>query len=511
MAAGTLLSRITGLMRVLALLYAIGGGTLAGAYNLANTVPNIIYDLVAGGVLSATLIPVFVAELQTRERDDAWDGLSAVISIAAVLLVAASLLVVFVAPYVMDGYTAAAPASYRAGEQRVATVLLRLFAPQILLYGLITIVTAVLNARRRFAAPMFVPIVNNLLVIAVLLIAGTMVRNGNVNGAVHDRTLLDVLGIGTTAGVAAQAAALLPALRGTGARLRWRWDPSHPAVRAVLRLSSWTMGIVLTNQVALFVVLLLANGQANGATAYTVAYTFFQMPYAVIAVSIMSARQPGWASAWAAGNSAALRREVSSALRSLFALILPITVVVTVVADPLIRVLGQHGATTAGESATTGNVLAILALGLPGFCTYLLYIRVYQAMQDTRTAFLLYLVENGINVVLAAALFRPWGVQGVAASVSVAYTIAAVVAGARLRGRLGTPARQMGRTPAFVARRSLALSVPAGALAWFAEHAVPAATLLGSLERLVLAGVVATATFWAGLKAVLRLSDPRRR
>lgn len=511
MAAGTLLSRATGLLRVLALLYAIGGGSLAGAYNLANTVPNIIYDLVAGGVLSATLIPVFVAELQNRDSEEAWDGLSAVVSMATVLLAVASVVLLVLAPYVMTAYTAAAPASYHAGEQAVSTTLLRYFAPQVFLYGLITMVTAVLNARGRFAAPMFVPIVNNLVVIVVLLVAGTMVRTGDVNAVVHHRGLLELLGVGTTAGVAVQAVALLPALRGTGARLRWRWNLTHPAVRSVLRLSSWTLGIVLTNQLALFVVLLLANSQSNGASAYTYAYTFFQMPYAVIAVSILTARQPGWATAWSAGQPAALRRQVASALRSLFALIVPTTVVVAVVAEPLIRVLGQHGATTVAQATATGDVLAVLTLGLPGFCTYLLYIRAYQAMQDTRTAFLLYCLENGLNVVLAAALFRPWGVEGVAASVSVAYTVAAVVAGASLRRRLASPERQIGRTPAFAARRSLVLSLPAGALAWLAEHAVGGATLLGALEQLLVALAVAAAAFGATLVAVLRRSDPRRR
>jgi putative peptidoglycan lipid II flippase len=511
MAVGTTLSRLTGLVRVFALLYALGVTTLSDAYNLANTTPNIIYDLVAGGVLSATLIPVFVEHLDTRREDDAWEGVSAVLTLATVLLVVASVVLVLIAPAVVRGYTVTAAHRYAAAQRTVATTLLRMFAPQVFFYGVITMLTAVLNTRRRFGAPMFVPIVNNLVVTAVLLVAGTLIRHASVGSVRSDHTVLELLGLGTTAGVAAQAVALMPALRGARVRLHWRWNPGHPAVAAVLRLSAWTLGIVIGNQLALYVVLLLANHQLGGPSAYTYAYTFFQMPYAVVAVSIMTARQPRWAAAWALGEVGRLRRDVTAALRSLFALIVPIAVTLAVVADPLIRLFGRHGATTQHGAAVTGQVLAILALGLPGFCAYLTYIRVFQAMQNTRTAFWLYVLENGVNVALAAVLYRPFGVQGVAASVSIAYAVGAVAAGMRLRPRLGETGRVVGRTPASVARRVFMLSVPAGALAWVAEHFVGSATAIGSLEKLLVAGAVAVVTFLiaSGIGATGR-GDPRR-
>jgi putative peptidoglycan lipid II flippase len=280
-------------------------------------------------------------------------------------------------------------------------------------------------------------------------------------------------------------------------------------VRQVLRLSSWTLGIVVTNQLALFTVLLLANSEAGGVSAYTYAYTFFQLPYAVIAVSIMTARQPSWAAAWSVGNLMLLRRQVSRGLRTLLAIIVPTAALMAAVAEPAVRLVLGHGATSRPAAAAAGQVLAILAVGLPGFAAFLYYIRVYQAMQNTRSAFWLYVAENGINIVLAVALYRPGGVRGIAASVTIAYTIAAGLAAQRVNRRLPVSEGLLGYTPASALRRSVLISVPGGALGWVAWHAVPTSGDLSALVQIAAAAVVAVAASGAALVLLMSADQAR--
>lgn len=499
MAVGTTLSRLTGLGRVFALSYALGITPLADAYNLANTTPNMVYDLVLGGVLSATLVPVFVARLQRKQDrapddgpdDEGWAGVSAVVTVCLVALVLAAALVAASAGPLMRGYTLVAPAETAGAESSVAVRLLRLFAPQVLLYGVVALGTAVLNSLRRFALAAFAPIANNLVLIAVLLALSGTLRHTSTGQALADPALLAVLGLGTTAGVVAQALVVVLGVRRSGARLRWRWEPRHPAVRQVAGLSGWTFAMVAANQATLFVVLLLANSRPGGVSAYTYAYTFFQVPFGVVAVSITGARQPSWSAHWAAGRVRDLRTGVAAGLRLLILLMVPIAAVLAALADPIVRLLLGHGATGAAGAAVTGQVLALLALGLPGFSAYLYFVRVFQAMQDLRSAFGLYVLNNGLTVLLATALYRPAGVQGIAAAVSVGYTAAAVAAAAVLRRRLGPAGDEPPMLGALT--RAVATSLPTGVLAWLKVRSMAPVTGTGAVLPLLAGLTVAAA------------------
>ncbi|MDH6108277.1 putative peptidoglycan lipid II flippase [Kitasatospora sp. MAP12-15] len=495
MAVGTTLSRLTGLGRVFALSYALGISPLADAYNLANTTPNMVYDLVLGGVLSATLIPVFVARLQRRQdrapNDDDWAGVSAVVTACTVALILAAALVALSAGPLMHGYTLVTPARTAGAESPVAVRLLRLFAPQVLLYGVVALGTAVLNSLRRFALATFAPIANNLVLIAILLALSGTLRHTSTDQALADPALLTVLGLGTTAGVVAQALVVAVGVHRSGARLRWRWEPRHPAVRQVAGLSGWTFAMVAANQATLFVVLLLANSRPGGVSAYTYAYTFFQVPFGVVAVSITGARQPSWSADWAAGRVRDLRTGVAAGLRLLILLMVPIAAVLAALADPIVRLLLGHGATGAAGAAVTGQVLAVLALGLPGFSAYLYFVRVFQAMQDLRSAFGLYVLNNGLTVVLATLLYRPAGVQGIAAAVSLGYTAAAVAAAAVLRRRLG--AATDGPPTLRALTRAVAISLPTGVLAWLKVRSMAPVTGTGAALPLLAGLAVAAA------------------
>lgn len=450
MAAGTGLSRLTGLLRVLVLAYALGATHLATSYNLANTTPNMIYDIVLGGVLSATFIPVFVDRLTTLGEREAWRAISAVVTLSAVVLVVMTVVFWFAAPDVIGaftflGHSSAAHPRALAEERGVATTLLRWFVPQVALYGFIALATSLLNARRRFVAPMWVPIANNLVCILVLLWFRHLTTAPSLAGVAAHPGWVVLLGLGTTLGVALQTLVLLMSLRGARlSRLRWRFDPRHEAVQTVMRLGGWTFGFVMANQVALFVVLALAVGAGghDPVSSYTYAYTFLQMPYAVVAVSVMSAVTPALAERWALGDPAGFLRRLTGGLRAVLVIILPAAVGMLLLAHPAVDLLFAHGSYSVADAGGTGSALAMFALGLPGFCTYLYVVRVLQAMQRTKTAFWLYTVENGLNVILALALVHPMGVPGLALSLSVAYTVAAgfgLLVLRRWLGPLGDP------------------------------------------------------------------------
>ncbi|MGH9087819.1 MAG: murein biosynthesis integral membrane protein MurJ, partial [Acidimicrobiales bacterium] len=507
MATGTGVSRLTGLLRVIALAYALGYHHLADAYNLANTTPNMLYDIVLGGVLSATFIPVFVDRLATRSEREAWRAISSIITLSVVVLAVMTALFWVLAPEVISAFTVLGGTSGHAGgltaEKAVATSLLRWFVPQVALYGLLALAEALLNARRRFAAPMWVPIANNLVSIGVLLWFHALVPNfpSVAKAQVHSGQIV-LLGLGTTLGVALQAALLLPHLRGIGlSRLRWRWDPRHEAVATVMRLGSWTFGFVVANQVALYVVLALAVGGpgTDPVSSYTYAYTFMQLPFAVVAVSIMSAVTPELSERWATGDLAEFRRRLAGGLRATLAAILPAAVGMFLLARPAAALLLGHGSTPVTGTEVTGASLAMFALGLPGFCTFLYVIRVLQSMQRPKIAFWLYLLENGVNVILAVALVHPLGVRGLALSLSIAYTVGAVAGLAVLRRWLGTLGGDRTWSPL---RRVALASAVMGAVVLVVSNISGAEHGLGLLVRVV-GSIVVGGTVYAAAATLL--------
>jgi putative peptidoglycan lipid II flippase len=253
----------------------------------------------------------------------------------------------------------------------------------------------------------------------------------------HSSTARLVLGLGTTVGVLAMALAMVPALAGAGARLRWHWNPCHPAVRTLIRLSGWTAGFVVANQIAFFIVTILANRHAGGFTAYSYAYVLFLLPHGVFAVSVMSAAEPELAASWHMADVARYRQQFLDGIKLVAAIIVPAALGYAALSRPVVRLLLQHGSYGPTAAETTADVLALMALGLPAFSIYLYLMRAFQAIQDTRTMFLVYLVENGVNILLAFALYPTFGVQGLAAALALAYAVGCVFALRIFHRRLG--------------------------------------------------------------------------
>jgi putative peptidoglycan lipid II flippase len=496
MVVGTTLSRITGVIRVIALTTVVGGAGFGDAYNLANTTPNIITDIVIGGVLSATFVPVFVDYLTTRRTKEAWDAISAVVTVTITVLVAATVAFFLLTPQIIHLYTITNHNPDVTDQRQVAVFFLRWFVPQLTCYGLIALFTALLNAKGKFAAPMFVPIANNLVVIGVLVWFHLLVPHPTLASVTANHRGLVVLAFGTTLGVVVQAVLLIPSLLRSDLHVRFLWQPAHQAMRTITRLAGWTFGWVVANQVALVVILALADGaKVPGAvSAYTYAYTFFQLPYGVIAVSVMSAVTPSLAARWAQRDTVGFRHRMAFGLRGILAIIIPSAIGMIILAHPLIDLVLAHGAETDADANSTAAALALFSLGLPGFCTYLYMVRVLQAMQDTRTAFRLYLVENGLNIVFGVALVGPMGVRGLALSLTIAYSVAAVLALAVVRRRVGGLGGDDLVTPV---KRVLLASVVMGVVTVLAVNVSGATSGPALLGRVVLAVVVGILAYGA--------------
>ncbi len=434
---GTLLSRITGLVRTVMILFALGASHVADAYNLANQTPNMIYDLLLGGILAATLVPVLVTN---RERNDE-DGNNAVLSVATVVLVGITIFGIVAAPLLIGLYNAIAHISggpTSSAEQDLAVFWLRLFAPQVLFYGLTTLGSALLNTHRRFAAAAFAPVLNNLMMIIVLLAARTIITNNmTVEQVQADTFLVLLLGLGTTLGIVAMALALVPAIVRARIPVRWNFDIHHPSVREIGRLSGWTVGYVVVNQVTLFVIIGLALGAETGAVAaWSYGYQFFQLPYGVFTVSVMTAFTPELASLAERGEQRRFNERFLMGFRLVALVLLPATFLFVVFARPVMALL-VWGNFTEADATITATAVAGLAWGMIGFSAYLYVLRGFYALKDTKTPFLINLIENALTLVFAFLLVKGFGISGLAWSWSLAYTISAVLAFVVLRRRIG--------------------------------------------------------------------------
>lgn len=491
MATGTTLSRLSGFARVLAVIWALGQEQVADAYNLANTLPNLVYELLLGGVLSATLLPVVMEAVAKRAVSSEDEDLPAIVTFLSAVLVVGTALFWLAAPALMRLYLSLASGPLVGQERALATSWLRLFAPQLLFIGLTALCNALLNSRRRFGAVAFSPVVANVVTIVALAVGDHLAQQASLGEYRSGSRALWVVGVGTTGAYFIQLLVQLPALWRCHLRLRLVWRPRHPALHKIVRLSGWTLGVVVANQISFSLVALMADRHSGQFSAYVYAYTFMQLPYAVVAVSIAYAVAPDLAQQWSQGRSTAFASQVSYASKVVAILLVPGGVGYCLLARPVALFVSAHGHESLAKAGLTGSLLAIFALGMPGFSAYLLIMRAFQSKQDTRSMFWLYLGENALTVVGALALY-PWlGVRGLAASWIGAYTLVLPVAWAKLR-------------------RSVPISVPTGWLSRLAlatgVMALPVAIILkawpgpapwwAQLGRLAVLASAGAGTFW---------------
>ncbi|MEX1217564.1 MAG: murein biosynthesis integral membrane protein MurJ [Acidimicrobiales bacterium] len=469
-AIGTGLSRLTGFLRVGVMAYAIGATALAEAYNLANNTPNLLYDLVLGGILSATLVPVVVAHTGRNNNR----GIDALATVITVVLVLATILAIALSPVIIHLYNLTSTTSDASTQAIIAVPLLMMFAPQILFYGLTSLGTSLLNARKSFAVPAFAPVLNNIVVICLFLALPHLATGDALtfDQVRQDTSLLLLLGFGTTAGLVAMTLVLWPAMRSAGIRLHWNFDLRDPAVREVGRLSGWTFGYVVTNLIAYGIIQTLANG-VEGVSIYAYAWLFFQLPYGLWTVSVMTAYTPELSALSAASKSDEMRHRFASGLRLVLVLALPATLGMMLLAGPLVRLVLAHGEFTTGNAITTANTLIAFLCGLPAFSLFLFAMRGFYAQRNTRLPFYTNLAESLLGLGIAFLLVDRFGVVGLGASGSIAYSVFAVIALFLLHRRIGS----------------------------FFDHATITAIAKMSVSSLVMAGVV-----WSFI-SVTSLSD----
>jgi putative peptidoglycan lipid II flippase len=514
MASGTLLSRITGLLRVTVLVGTLGvsESRLADVYNVANTTPNIIYELVLGGILSSIFVPVFVEVRRTRGFRQANYVANAVMTVAFVTLTLLALVTVLTAPWIIRLYIHSGSPAERAEAQRLGGQLLAMFMPQIVFYGVGAVMTGLLNANRRFGVPMYAPILNNLVVIAVMLIFHALI--GGKVPELRDLTVGEktLLGLGTTLGVVAMTMVQLPFLRRIGFRFSFVWNLRDRAIRKMARLSAFTIGYVVTNQLGYIVIPFLAYGVQGGYTAFTTGFTFFQLPHGVFAVSVMTALLPPLSEQAVAKDWQAFQSTLARGIRLTAAILLPATIGYLVLAGPIVQLLLAHGVVSPNSNSTIllTRTMVMFVLGLLPFSVFQLLLRAFYALQNTRTTFLVNIVSTGTSVVLNLVLFatlpEAWKVPGLALGTSISYAVGSVLLLSRLIPRIGgMDLRPILRVLARMLLASLIMGVVTALVGGLVAAAAGDRTV-GSLLTVV-AGVTAGLVTYLGAAKLLHIGE----
>ncbi|GAB6984474.1 murein biosynthesis integral membrane protein MurJ [Nocardioides pyridinolyticus] len=454
MAAGTVVSRMSGFVRSALLAVALGASLHADLFNIANTIPNMLYILLAGGVFNAVLVPQLVRSM----RNDADGGdayLSRVVTLAALFLGTVTVLLIVAAPWVMDLFLSPDYDDPSLAEQRQSIIdFARLCLPQVFFYGMFVLVGQVLNARRRFGPMMWAPIANNVISVGVLVVYLFVfgpAEGEEVLGAFTPGQEL-LLGLGATLGIFAQLAVLVPYLRAAGVRYRPRFDFRHTGLGHTLRLAVWTVLFVIVNQVAYSFVVRLASGgpaSSDDGTGYTVyAYTFLIMmvPHSIVTVSLATAILPHLSERGAEGDRAGMARTLSETLRTALAVVLPFALLLPVVALDLSHVIWGFTGAAAETFDHYAPSLSLFGIGLVFFTVHYLMLRGFYALELTRTVFWIQCAVAGTNIAAALLLVRAATAAQTSPALVLAYGASYLVGSAisyavlrRLLGGLRTP------------------------------------------------------------------------
>ncbi len=447
MALGTLASRGTGFLRTLVLAYALGVGSVSIAYNNANTLPNTVYDLMLGGILTSIMVPLLVnAAKRDADGGEGYDQRTftlttlALFVLTVIATLAASLLVSLYAH------------SITGPERHLMVIFAYFFIPQIFFYGMSSLAGAVLNARGHFAAPMWTPVINNIVVIAVLLL---FIVTGGIGASAASITpgQVQLLGFGTTLGIIAQTAALIPFLRRVGFRWHPRFDFRRAEVTEIRRMAGPLFGYILTTQVAFLVVQNVANAASNHASydgfpAYSYAWQLFQMPYAIVGISVITALLPRMSAHASEKNYSLVKSDFSGGVRLSSVIVVPAALILAVLGPALAEALFGYGSTSVAEARYIGLVFGVFSLGLVPYMIFQLMLRVFYAMHDSRTPMYIGVAVMATNIAfsLLALAVLPAGhvVEGVAAAFGLANVVGAVISWRILSHRLhGLAGRQI--------------------------------------------------------------------
>lgn len=433
MAIGTMTSRVTGVVRDMAMVAALGFGTLADTFAIGNSLPMVVYMLIVGGALNAVFVPQLVRHMR-HDDDDGHAYADRLLTLTVVILLALSIAAILLAPAIVRLY---ATDAYSPRDFELAVAFARLCLPQIFFFGIYTVLSQVLNARNHFAMPMFAPILNNVVVIGVagvfLAVAGSTATTSTITSS-----QVTLLGLGTTIGVMLQALILLPVLVRTGYTPRLAWGFRGYGIGKAGMLAGWAIALVLVNQVVFLVVSRLATRAnilaaeagvvAQGLTTYQKAYLVFMLPQSVITISIATALLPRMSRAAAKKDYAAIGDDLNSGTRLVASLIIPASAVLIILGPAITTLVFGFGA-GAGDSATyTGFVVSAFAIGLLPSSLYFVLLRGWYALEDTRTPFLTTVVLNAVLLAITLPVYFAAPVEFKVLSLGLSYALAYWVA-----------------------------------------------------------------------------------
>jgi putative peptidoglycan lipid II flippase len=494
MAIASLASRVTGFLRTVVIVAALGANAVSDSYNSANSFPNMVYELLLGGVLSSVLIPLLV-NAQERDTDRGQAYTQRLLSIAVTSLGITTLLAVAAAPLLARAF---ADPSNRSLTSTFATLLL----PEIFFYGLGAMFTAILNIRGVYGPGAWAPVLNNMITIVAVGVFLTLPGPKTLSAGTITTAQILVIGIGTTLGIVAQSLVLIPALRRTGFRWQWRFraTPNEKGrMKEAGTLVGWVLGYVVASQIGVSVILKVALNLGHGPyTEFTNADLLFQVPYGVLGVSLLTGLMPRMSRAAARGENRAVISDLGLGARLSAIGLLPITAGLIALGPSFTLVIFQ-GRLTQPEARLIGTSLAWSAFGLLPFALVMLQLRVFYAMRDARTPTLINIAMVATKVLLVListkALHGDAAVEALNVSTSLSYVVGAVAGHLLLARRFGHLSfNPVIITTARVALASLAGGVAAYVIVFGAHHLVGTGRTAAAIA-LVLGAIVGLAAF----------------
>ncbi|UUN27993.1 murein biosynthesis integral membrane protein MurJ [Streptomyces sp. FIT100] len=510
MAAGTLVSRLTGFLRSLVITGALGAALLGDTYTVAITLPTMIYILTVGGGLNSVFVPQLVRAM--KNDDDGGEAyanrLLTLVMVALGMIVA---IAVFAAPLLIRLMSATIADNPPANS--VAVTFARYCLPTIFFMGVHVVMGQILNARGKFGAMMWTPVLNNVVMIFTfglfIWVYGTSAET-QMNVQTIPPEGVRLLGVGTLLGLVVQALAMIPYLRETGFRFRPRFDWKGQGLGKTVKLAKWTVLFVLANQAGVLVVTQLATaaGEASGKDgagflAYTNAQLIWGMPQAIITVSVMAALLPRISRAAHDDDPGAVRDDISQGLRNSAVAIVPVAFAFLALGVPMCTLLYASSGVQAAQSM--GFILMAFGLGLIPYSVQYVVLRGFYAYEDTRTPFYNTVIVAAVNAAASAACYlllpARWAVVGMAASYGLAYAVGVGVAWRRLRNKLGgdLDGSHVLRTYARLCLASVPAALAAGAVGFLLLKLLGEGAF-GSLVALVFGGVVLLGVFFVAAK-----------
>jgi putative peptidoglycan lipid II flippase len=473
MGLGTILSRITGFVRNLLLVAVLGTGILGDAYNVANTTPNILYNLLIGGALSAVFVPQIVKSFRDSDGGSAY--VSRLVSLLTSALIVISACAMIVAPLLISLY---APSF--SGRSRDVSIAFALYClPQILFYGLFGVLGQVANAKEKFGPMMWAPIANNLVVIALFSYFLSVTDEISLQTITDDQ--IRILGIGTTLGIVIQALILIPTITSSGLKLRFRTDWKGVGLDKALRLASWMFLFVLISQLGFLVTVSLATRAAVAAesagvaygvgyTPYANAYLVLLLPHSIVTISIVTALLPKL-------SNLALDKKLDD-VKNLLGVALRYVGIITVPASFFFLLFGERVAEAlffgiSEDSAIyIGRLLSAMALGLIPLSINLILIRGLNAFENTKSQVISNLIINIVAIALSILAYINLEARSVTVGLALAFTVSywlGIVASYSLLKRY-TGALNIGAIALFYFKVAFASSVAVLAIAFIADR-----------------------------------------